>query len=138
MPLKYLGVRIPATIASTSLSTLLNAHLGLGIVSSTPFCVVPSHESHGVPRSSATGPRASVTPVEIPPSTTSTLSCSTSLRYRSTVSFGFDSSSTTSCTGRPRIPPPLFTRSAHHSVARSPAAPTGAQELEELPFVVAG
>src|SRR5437667_157386 len=60
MPLKYFGVRIPATIASTSLSTLLKAHLGLGIVSSTPFWVVPSHESHGVARSSATGPRAVV------------------------------------------------------------------------------
>src|SRR5437016_4216237 len=31
-----------------------------------------------------------------------------------------------SCTGRPRIPPALFTRSSHHSVERSPAAPTGA------------
>src|SRR5438445_4454418 len=31
-----------------------------------------------------------------------------------------------SCTCRPRIPPDLFTRSAHHSVARRPAAPTGA------------
>ena len=80
MPLKYFGVRMPATIASTSLSTLLKAHFGLGMVSSTPFCVVPSHESHGVPRSSATGPSASVTPVEIPPSTASTLSWRTSLR----------------------------------------------------------
>src|SRR3989442_4723952 len=31
-----------------------------------------------------------------------------------------------SCTGRPRIPPALFTRSSHHSVERSPAGPTGA------------
>ena len=80
MPLKYLGVSWPATIASTSLSTLRKAHLGLGMVSSTPFCVVPSHESHGVARSSATGASASVTPVEMPPSTTSTLSCRMSLR----------------------------------------------------------
>src|SRR6266566_1826830 len=57
-PLKYFGVRMPATIASTSLSTLLNAHLGFGIVSSTPFWVVPSQDSHGVPRSSVTGPVA--------------------------------------------------------------------------------
>ena len=77
---KYFGVSIPATIASTSLSTLLNAHFGFGIVSSTPFCVVPSHESHGVPRSSATGASASVTPVEMPPMTASTLSCRTSFR----------------------------------------------------------
>src|SRR5215472_9087660 len=125
-PLKYFGVRMPATIASTSLSTLRNAQLVLGMVSSTPFCVVPSHESHGVPISSATGPTASVTPVEMPPSTTSTFSWSTSLRYRSTVSFGLDSSSTTSWTWRPRMPPDLFTRSAHHSVPRRPAAPTGA------------
>jgi len=34
------------------LSTLLKAHLGFGIVSSTPFWVVPSHESQGVARSS--------------------------------------------------------------------------------------
>src|SRR5881398_205293 len=125
-PLKYFAVSMPATIASTSLSTLLKAHLGLGIVSSTPFWVVPSQESQGVPRSSATGPSASVTPVEMPPSTASTLSWRMSLRSRSTVSFGFDSSSTMSCTGRPRIPPALFTRSSHHSVERSPAAPTGA------------
>ena len=55
MPLKYFGVRMPATMASTSLSTLLKAHFGLGMVSSTPFWVVPSHESHGVSISSATG-----------------------------------------------------------------------------------
>ena len=57
MPLKYLGVRMPATMASTSLSTLLKAHLGLGMVSSTPFWVVPSHDSHGTSISSATGPK---------------------------------------------------------------------------------
>ena len=78
IPLKYLGVSMPATMASTSLSTLLKAQRGFGIVSSTPFCVVPSHESQGVPRSSATGPSASVTPVEMPPSTASTLSWRTS------------------------------------------------------------
>ena len=50
------------------------------MVSSTPFCVVPSHESHGVARSSATGASARVTPVEMPPSTTSTLSWRMSLR----------------------------------------------------------
>ena len=83
-------------MASTSLSTLLNAHLGLGMVSSTPFWVVPSQDSHGVPISSATGPSARVTPVEMPPTTTSTFSWRISLRYRSTVSFGFDSSSVTS------------------------------------------
>src|SRR5256886_12542474 len=32
----YLAVSMPATIASTSLSTLLKAHVGWGIVSSTP------------------------------------------------------------------------------------------------------
>ena len=80
IPLKYLAVSMPATIASTSLSTLLKAHVGWGIVSSTPFCVVPSHESQGVARSSATGPSASVTPVEMPPSTACTLSWRTSLR----------------------------------------------------------
>ena len=42
-------------MASTSLSTLRKAHLGLGMVSSTPFWVVPSQDSHGVPISSATG-----------------------------------------------------------------------------------
>ena len=80
IPLKYFGVSWPATMASTSLSTLLKAHLGLGMVSSTPFCVVPSQESHGTSISSATGPRASVTPVEMPPMTTSTLSWRMSLR----------------------------------------------------------
>ena len=67
-------------MASTSLSTLLKAHLGLGMVSSTPFWVVPSQDSHGVPISSATGPSASVTPVEMPPTTTSTFSWRMSLR----------------------------------------------------------
>ncbi len=80
MPLKYFGVRMPAAMASTSLSTLLKAHLGLGMVSSTPFCVVPSQASHGVSMSSATGPSARVTPVEMPPTTTSTLSWRMSLR----------------------------------------------------------
>ena len=42
------------------------------------------------------------------------------------MSFGLDSSSKTSSTFRPRMPPALFTRSAHHSPPRWPAAPTGA------------
>ncbi len=37
-----------------------------------------------------------------------------------------DSSSTTSWTGRPRMPPALLVRSTHHSVPRRPAWPTGA------------
>jgi len=49
-----------------------------------------------------------------------------SFRSASTVSFGVDSSSRTSWTCLPRMPPDLLTRSAHHSVPRSPAVPTGA------------
>ena len=78
--LKYLAVRMPPTMASTSLSTLRKAHLGLSIVSSTPFWVVPSQASHGVSISSATEPSASETPVEITPTTTSTFSWRTSFR----------------------------------------------------------
>src|SRR5688572_23590191 len=66
------------------------------------------------------------TPVEMTPVTTSTLDCKTSLRKRSTVSFGFDSSSTTSSTLRPRMPPPALIRSTAHCVPRSPDSPTGA------------
>ena len=50
------------------------------MVSSTPFWVVPSQDSHGVSISSATAASASVTPVEMPPMTTSTLSWRMSLR----------------------------------------------------------
>ena len=79
-PLKYLAVRMPPTMASTSLSVLRNVHFGFGSVSSTPFCVVPSQASHGVSISSAAAPTASETPVEITPTTRSTFSWSTSFR----------------------------------------------------------
>jgi len=65
IPLKYFGVSIPATMASTSLSTLRNAHLG-GHRLLDALLRGAVQLSQGVPMSSATGPRASVTPVEIP------------------------------------------------------------------------
>src|SRR5439155_22064849 len=51
------------------------------------------------------------------------------------------SSSTTSCTLRPRMPPALFTRSAHHSVPRRPAVPTGAAipaRIATMPILTSG
>ena len=73
LPLKCRAVRIEAMTASHSLSVLRNAYFGFGMVSSTPFCVVASHESQSAFSSSATGPSASPTPVEMPPWITSTL-----------------------------------------------------------------
>src|SRR2546422_7389586 len=125
-PFQCRAVRIEAITASHSLSVERNEYFGLGIDSSTPFCVVASHESQIVFISSAAGPSASPTPVEIAPLTASTLSCSASLRKRSTVSFGLDSSSITSSSLRPRMPPAALMRSVAHCTPRSPDSPTGA------------
>jgi hypothetical protein len=88
--------------------------------------VVASHASQIVFISSAAGPIASPTPVEIAPVTTSTLSWSASLRNRSTVSFGLDSSSMISSSLRPRMPPAALMRSVAHCTPRNPDSPTGA------------
>src|SRR5437870_8619756 len=125
-PFQCRAVRIEAITASHSLSVERNEYFGLGIDSSTPFCVVASHESQIVFISSAAGPSASPTPVEIAPLTASTLCCSASLRKRSTVSFGLDSSSITSSSLRPRMPPAPLMRSAANCTPRSPDSPTGA------------
>src|SRR2546422_439892 len=125
-PFQCRAVRIEAITASHSLSVERNEYFGLGIDSSTPFCVVASHESQIVFISSAAGPSASPTPVEIAPLTASTLSCSASLRKRSTVSFGLDSSSITSSSLRPRMPPAPLMRSVANCTPRSPDSPTGA------------
>ena len=105
LPLKFRAVRIEAITASHSLSHERNAYLGFGIVSSTPFCVVASQESQIILRSSATGPMASPTAVDAVPVITSTFVWRASLRKRSTVSWGLDSSSMTVSTLRPRMPP---------------------------------
>src|SRR2546427_10673355 len=125
-PFQCRAVRIEAITASHSLSVERNEYFGLGIDSSTPFCVVASHESQIVFISSAAGPSASPTPVEIAPLTASTLCCSASLRKRSTVSFGLDSSSITSSSLRPRMPPAPLMRSVANCTPRSPDSPTGA------------
>src|SRR5213592_18059 len=125
-PFQCRAVRIEAITASHSLSVERNEYVGLGIDSSTPFCVVASHESQIVFISSAAGPSASPTPVEIAPLTASTLCCSASLRKRSTVSFGLDSSSITSSSLRPRMPPAPLMRSVANCTPRSPDSPTGA------------
>src|SRR5881296_2750511 len=125
-PFQCRAVRIEAITASHSLSVERNEYFGLSIDSSTPFCVVASHESQIVFISSAAGPSASPTPVEIAPLTASTLCCSESLRKRSTVSFGLDSSSITSSSLRPRMPPAPLMRSVANCTPRSPDSPTGA------------
>src|SRR2546427_741564 len=125
-PFQCRAVRIEAITASHSVSAERNEYFGLGIDSSTPFCVVAPHESQIVFISSAAGPSASPTPVEIAPLTASTLSCSASLRKRSTVSFGLDSSSITSSSLRPRMPPAPLMRSVANCTPRSPDSPTGA------------
>src|SRR6267143_2184435 len=125
-PFQCRAVRIEAITASHSLSVERNEYFGLGIDSSTPFCVVASHASQIVFISSAAGPSASPTPVEMAPLTASTLSCSASLRKRSTVSFGLDSSSITSSSVRPRMPPAALMRSVANCTPRSPDSPTGA------------
>src|SRR2546427_5109812 len=125
-PFQCRAVRIEAITASHSLSVERNEYFGLGIDSSTPFCVVASHESQIVFISSAAGPSASPTPVEIAPLTASTLCCSASLRKRSTVSFGLDSSSITSSSLRPRMPPAPLMRSVAHRTRGRPERPGGA------------
>src|SRR6267142_1401280 len=125
-PFQWRAVSIEAITASHSLSVDRNEYFGLGIVSSTPFWVVASQASQIVFISSATGPSARPTPVEMAPVTASTLSCSASLRKRSTVSLGLDSSSTTSSILRPRMPPAALMRSAAHCTPRRPDSPTGA------------
>src|SRR5690242_3713606 len=93
------------------------------MVSVTSFWVVASHDTQIILSSSATGPTERPLPVEIRPAIISTLSRSASLRKRSTVSFALVSSSTTSSTLRPRIPPDALTRSAHHWVVTSAHSP---------------
>src|SRR5262245_59955457 len=96
------------------------------MVSSTPFYVVASQSSQMVFSSSATGPSARPTPVEMAPEITSTLLWRASLRNRSTVSLGLDSSSTTSSILRPRMPPAALMRSVAYCTPRRPDSPTGA------------
>src|SRR6266850_1677127 len=55
-PFQSRAVRIEAMTASHSLSVERNEYFGLGIDSSTPFCVVASHASQIVFISSAAGP----------------------------------------------------------------------------------
>src|SRR5438445_3294333 len=126
LPFQCRAVRREAITASHALSVERNEYFGRGIDSSTPFCVVASQASQIVFISSAAGPRARPTPVEMAPLTASTLSWSASLRKRSTVSFGLDSSSMTSSSLRPRIPPAALRRSAANWTPRSPDSPTGA------------
>ena len=64
------------------------------------------------------------------PCTQSTFSCCTSLLKRSIVSFGEDSSSITSSTLRPAMPPWALKRSTAHCVARMPLTP-GAAAMPE-------
>src|SRR5207249_9435600 len=91
LPFQCRAVRIEAITASHSLSVERNEYFGFGIDSSTPFCVVASHASQIVFISSAAGPRARPTPVEMAPLTASTLSESASLRKRSAVALGLES-----------------------------------------------
>src|SRR5450432_264374 len=93
------------------------------MVSLTPSCVVPSQKMVSAFISSATAPMARLTPEETMPCTQSTLSCSTSLRSRSMESLGLVSSSITSSTLRPAIPPAALMRSTANSVPRSPHSP---------------
>src|SRR5581483_6499945 len=80
--------------------------------------------------SSTTGPSARPTPVEMMPCTQSTFSCCTSLLKRSIVSLGEDSSSITSSTLRPPMPPLALKRSTAHCAARMPFSP-GAAAMPE-------
>src|SRR5205809_7501918 len=86
------AVRIDAITASHSLSVERKEYFGFGIDSSTPFCVVASQASQIVFISSAAGPGARPTPVEMAPLNASTLSERPSLPKRSTASLGLDSS----------------------------------------------
>jgi hypothetical protein len=69
---------------------------------------------------------ARLTAVDATPVMASTLAWRASFRKRSTVSLGFDSSSTISSIFRPRIPPAALMRSTANWVPRSPDSPTGA------------
>ena len=110
--------------ASHSLSVLRKEYLGFGIVSSMPFWVVASQDIQIIFISSATGPRASPTALEMPPLIMSTLFCKASFRNRSVVSFGFVSSSMNSSIFRPRMPPAALMRSTPHWKPRIPTSPT--------------
>src|SRR5436305_13293005 len=93
LPFQRRAVRRDAITASHSLSVERKEYFGFGIDSSTPFCVVASHASQIVFISSAAGPRARPTPVEMAPLTASTLAESGSLRQRCTLHVGLECSS---------------------------------------------
>ena len=113
-------------MASTSLSTLLKAHLGLGMVSSTPFWVVPSQESHGVLHLLGHGPERQRHARRDAADDHLDLLLEDELAVALDGVLGVRLLLDDSWTWRPRMPPALFTRSAHHAVPRSPAVPTGA------------